>query len=72
MKTDVLKSPLSERILLLTVSLIDILAYYCALTKNTKICTYSAFQFPACILAPFLIPDSFVATPHWISCLYTK
>ena len=27
---------------------------------------------PACILAPFLIPDSFVATPHSISCLYTK
>lgn len=53
------------------------LACYRVLTKNTKICTYSVhFSFrnvcPACILAPFLIPDSFVATPHSISCLYTK
>ena len=32
------QATLSERILLLTVSLIDILAYYCVLTKNTKIC----------------------------------
>ena len=55
----------------------DMLACYRVLTKNTKICTYSVhFSFrnvcPACILAPFLIPDSFVATPHSISCLYTK